>query len=54
MKYTDSQVIAMCSAPWQWSDQLRAAAKQRKLAITSVTSIVDVVKALKLAITRIA
>ena len=46
-RYTNSSVLAMCLAPWQWTDQLRAAASQRKLSTTSVTPISEVVVALR-------
>lgn len=46
-KYTDSQLRSMTEAPWMWSDQLRKEAKRRKLAVTSVTPLTEVVSLLQ-------
>ncbi len=47
VKYTDSQIRNMTEAPWQWSDQLRQEAKRRKLAVSSVTPLTEVVNLLR-------
>lgn len=46
-KYTDSQIRNMAAALWQWSDQLREEAKRRKLAVSPVTPMAEVVSLLK-------
>lgn len=45
--YTDAMIAAMCDAPWYWDAQIREAAKQRHVNITSVTPLADVIRALK-------
>lgn len=47
--YADATVHNMiASGAWScWSEQLRTAAKQRKIVVTSVTPIADVVNALR-------
>lgn len=45
--YTDAMIAAMCDAPWYWEAQIRAAAKQRNVKVTSVTPLADVVRGLR-------
>ncbi len=46
-KYTDAQIRDMTQTPWRWPDQLRREAKRRKLAVSSVTPLPEVVHLLR-------
>ncbi len=46
-RYNNEQVTAMLESPYMWIEQLRAAAKQRGLSVTSVTPIADVLPLLR-------
>lgn len=46
-KYTDGQLRSMMENPWMWRDELRKEARQRKIAVTVVTPMTEVVSLLR-------
>lgn len=50
--YTDAMIAAMCDSRIYWAAELRQAAKQRKLSITSVTPLNDIVDALRATLSK--